>query len=210
MPVKSGPRWLTLAGTNIRSQKSRRAFTAGPSVALKFCPPEAEGYKGRVSEAPMKPARPRRLKIQYLLLLILVSISVLPLWFFGSRMVSMNKGRLETQEKILQTTLSKSLAQQIQLYMENVRQQVKELFDAVIPLAIEVSNSAYENDPRLENALEDSLADQPSVIYVTVLNAEARGRGAQATQASGFNAGSDTFVRKTLEAAFLAARQGQR
>jgi HD-GYP domain-containing protein (c-di-GMP phosphodiesterase class II) len=158
----------------------------------------------------MKPARPRRLKIQYLLLLILVSTSVLPLWFFGSRMVSMNKGRLETQEKILQTTLSKSLAQEIQLYMENVRQQVKELFDAVIPLAIEVSNSKYENDPRLENALEDSLADQPSVIYVTVLNAEARGRGAQATQASGFNAGSDTFVRKTLEAAFLAARQGQR
>ena len=158
----------------------------------------------------MRSARPRRLKIQYILLLIVVSTSVLPLWFFGSRMVSMNKGRLETQEKILQTTLSKSLAQQIQLYMENVRQQVKELFDAVIPLAAQVRNSAYEDDPRLENALEASLADQPSVIYVTVLNAEARGRGAQATQTSGFNAGSDTFVRKTLEAAFLAARQGQR
>ncbi len=158
----------------------------------------------------MRPARPRRLKIQYVLLLILVSTSVLPLWFFGSRMVSINKGRLETQEKVLQTTLSKSLAQQIQLYMENVRQQVKELFDAVTPLAAQVRNSAYENDPRLEDALEASLAEQPSVIYVTVLNAEARGRGAQATQASGFNAGSDTFVRKTLEAAFLAARQGQR
>jgi HD-GYP domain-containing protein (c-di-GMP phosphodiesterase class II) len=158
----------------------------------------------------MRPARPRRLKIQYVLLLILISTSVLPLWFFGSRMVSMNKGRLETQEKILQTTLSKSLGQQIQLYMENVRQQVKELFDAVTPLAAQVRNSAYEDDRRLERALEDSLADQPSVIYVTVLNAEARGRGAQATQASGFNAGSDTFVRKTLEAAFLAARQGQR
>ena len=158
----------------------------------------------------MKPFLPRRLKIQYILLLILISISVVPLWFFGSRMVSMNKQRLETQEKILQTTLSKSLGQEIQLYMENVRQQVKELFDAVTPLAVGVRNSKYENDPHLERALEDSLADQPSVIYVTVLNAEARGRGAQATQASGFNAGSDTFVRKTMEAAFLAARQGQR
>lgn len=158
----------------------------------------------------MNQVLPGRLKIQYILLLILVSTSVLPLWFFGSRMVSMNKGRLETQEKILQTTLSKSLAQQIQLYMENVRQQVKELFDAVIPLAVEVRNSTYEEDPGMESALEDSLTDQPSVIYVTVLNAEARGRGAQATQASGFNAGSDTFVRKTLEAAFLAAHQGQR
>jgi HD-GYP domain-containing protein (c-di-GMP phosphodiesterase class II) len=158
----------------------------------------------------MKLVRPKRLRIQYILLLILVSISVLPLWFFGARMVSMNKGRLETQEKILQTTLSKSLAQQIQLYMENVRQQVKELFDAVTPLAIQLKNSSYETDRSLERELEDSLAEQTSVIYVTVLNQEARGRGAQATQASGFNAGSDTFVRKTLEAAFLAARQGQR
>ncbi len=163
-----------------------------------------------MSAAQMKPILPRRLKIQYILLLILISISVVPLWFFGSLMVSMNKQRLETQEKILQTTLSKSLAQQIQLYMENVRQQVKELFDAVTPLAIEVRNAKYGNDPRLERALEGSLADQPSVIYVTVLNAEARGRGAQATQTSGFNAGSDTFVRKTMEAAFLAARQDQR
>jgi HD-GYP domain-containing protein (c-di-GMP phosphodiesterase class II) len=158
----------------------------------------------------MKPFRLRRLKIQYILLLILVSTSVLPLWFFGARMVSMNKGRLETQEKILQTTLSKSLAQQIQLYMINVRQQVKELFDAVAPLAIQVRDSKYENDRRLDDVLEASLAEQPSVIYVTVLNQEARGRGAQATQASGFNAGSDTFVRKALDAAFLAARQGQR
>ena len=158
----------------------------------------------------MRPAHPRRLKIQHILLLILFSISVLPLWFFGARMVSMNKGRLETQEKVLQTTLSKSLAQQIHLYMENVRQQVKELFDANIPLAIAVRNSAYETDPRLEKALENSLAGQPSVIYVTVLNQEARGRGAQATQSSGFNVGSDTFARKTLEAAFLSARQGQR
>ena len=158
----------------------------------------------------MKPVRPRRLKIQYILLLILISISVLPLWFFGARMVSMNKGQLETQEKVLQTTLSKSLAQQIYLYMENVRQQVKELFDANVPLAIEVRNSTYETDPRLEKSLEDSVANQPSVIYVTVLNQEARGRAAQATQSSGFNAGSDTFVRKTLEAAFLAAHQGQR
>ena len=44
----------------------------------------------------MEPFLPRRLKIQYILLLILISISVVPLWFFGSRMVSMNKQRLET------------------------------------------------------------------------------------------------------------------
>jgi len=156
----------------------------------------------------MKPPRPRRLKIQYVLLFILMTLSVLPLWFFGTQMVAMNKERLETQEKVLQTTLSKSLAQQVSLYMENVQQQVKELFDALTPLAVQIKNSQYETNPRLQQAMEDYIADRPGVIYVTVLNREARGRGAQATETSGLNVGADTFVRKTLEAAFLAARQG--
>ncbi|HUZ45030.1 MAG TPA: HD domain-containing phosphohydrolase [Terriglobia bacterium] len=157
----------------------------------------------------MNPTHPRRLKIQYILLPILMTLSALPLWFFGTRMVAMNKERLETQEKVLQTTLSKSLAQQVSLYMENVQQQVKELFDALTPLAVQIKNSNYETDSHLQQALEDYIADRPDIIYVTVLNQEARGRGAQATETSGLNVGGDTFVRKTLEAAFLAARQGQ-
>ena len=36
----------------------------------------------------MKAILPRRLKIQYILLVILISTSVVPLWFFGSRMVA--------------------------------------------------------------------------------------------------------------------------
>src|SRR5579872_5349199 len=154
--------------------------------------------------------KPRRIKIQYILLLILITLSVFPLWFSGTRMVAMNKDRLETQEKVLQATLSKSLAQQITLYMENTRQQVKELFDDVVPLSEQIQGDRYETDPRLQIALENFISDRPAAIYVTVLNEEARGRGVQATQASGWNVGSDTFVRKTLEAAFLAARQGQR
>jgi len=156
-----------------------------------------------------RPTHRRRLKIQYILLLMLVTLSVLPLWFFGNRMVETNKERLETQEKVLQTILSKSLAQQISLYMQNIQQQVKELFDVLSPLALRIDNARYETDSRLQKALEDYIADRPGVIYVTVLNQEARGRGAQATQTSGMNVGADTFVRKTLEAAFLAARQGQ-
>ncbi len=155
------------------------------------------------------PSRPRQLKIQHILLLMLVSLSVLPLWFFGNRTVAANKERLETQEKVLQTTLSKSLAQQISLYMENVQQQVKELFDTIAPLALRIDNTRYETDPRLQRALEDYISDRPGVIYVSVLNREARGRGAQETQSGGLNVAADTFVRKTLEAAFFAARQGQ-
>ena len=47
-----------------------------------------------------------RVRILYVILLILIGITVGPLWFYGSRMMSMNRERLETQESILQTITS--------------------------------------------------------------------------------------------------------
>jgi HD-GYP domain-containing protein (c-di-GMP phosphodiesterase class II) len=152
----------------------------------------------------MKQTRPRRLRILYVLLLILIGISVLPLWFYGQKMMSMNKEKLETQESVLQTITSQSLAKVISLYMESLNQQSKELFDTVRPLASHISGSKYATDASLRTALEGFVIDRPSVLYATVLNEEARG-----VQAGNFNAAADAFLRKALEAAFIAARQGQ-
>ena len=152
----------------------------------------------------MKRHKVRRLRILYLLLLILIGISVLPLWYYGSKMLSMNKETLETQERVLQTNASVSLAQMISLYMENVNQQLKEFFDTVVPLASRVEASKYATDPHLRGTLEGFVSDRPSVLYATVLNDEARG-----VQAGNFNALADAFLRKALESAFVAVRQAE-
>lgn len=151
----------------------------------------------------MKQSRTGRLRILYLLLLILIGISVIPLWFYGTKMMSMNKETLETQENVLQTAISQSLAREISLWMENLRQQLKEFFDGVVPLAAQTEAAKYDSDPGLRTALQNFVSDRPTVIYATILNNEARG-----VQAGGYNATSDAFLRKTLEAAFVAARQG--
>jgi putative nucleotidyltransferase with HDIG domain len=88
--------------------------------------------------------------------------------------------------------------------MENVNEQLKELSDTVVPLARQIPAAKYATDSGLRMALEGFVADRPSVLYATVLNDQARG-----VQAGNFNATSDTFLRKALEAAYLAARQGQ-
>src|SRR5208337_4586843 len=85
--------------------------------------------------APMKHGKRTRVRILYVILLILIGITVGPLWFYGSKMMSMNRERLETQESVLQTITSQSLSQVISLYMENLNQQLKEFFDTVVPLA---------------------------------------------------------------------------
>ncbi|MBZ5563806.1 MAG: HD domain-containing protein [Acidobacteriia bacterium] len=154
----------------------------------------------------MKAHKPTRLRLLYVILLILIGASVAPLWFYGRKMLSMNREKLETQEGVLQTTTSRRLAQVISLYMDNLNQQLKEFFDTVTPVAAQIAKANYSTSSELQTELASFVnpTDRPTVLYATVLNDEMRG-----TWAGNFNATGDAFVRKALEAAFLAAHQGQ-
>ena len=152
----------------------------------------------------MKHGKRTRVRILYVILLILIVITVGPLYFYGSKMMSMNRERLETQESILQTMSSQSLSRFISLYMENLNQQFKELFDTVVPLAAHIPAPRFSSDPDLRVALEGFVVDRPAVLYATVLNDQARGVGAP-----NYNAAGDPFLGKSLAAAFTAAQQGQ-
>jgi putative nucleotidyltransferase with HDIG domain len=151
----------------------------------------------------MKRSQTRRVRILYLILLILIGISALPLWFYGSMMVTRNREILETQQRILQYSISQSLSREISLYLENTQQRLREFFEEVTPLAAGVGGMKYATDPRLRNALQQFASDSPEVLYATALNKEARG-----VQAGSFNATTDAFLRKALESGFLAASQG--
>ncbi|MGD0223409.1 MAG: HD domain-containing phosphohydrolase [Terriglobia bacterium] len=147
-----------------------------------------------------------RVRILYVILLILIGITVGPLWFYGSRMMSLNRERLETQESILQTITSQSLSQVISLYMENLNQQLKEFFDTAVPLATHIPAAKYSSDADLRVALEGFVADRPAVLYATVLNNQARGAQAQTRN---FTEAGGPFLSRSLAAAFTAAQQGQ-
>lgn len=151
----------------------------------------------------MSKGRVGRVRIIYLLLAILIGIGVLPLWFYGSKMMSKNRELLELQENVLQTTTSQSLAREISLYVENLQQRLNSFFDGVVPLASQIDGSLYESDPRLRAALQQFAGAWPTVIYATVLNQEAKG-----VRAGEFDAVGDAFLRKELEKAFTAVHQG--
>jgi putative nucleotidyltransferase with HDIG domain len=145
----------------------------------------------------------RRVRILYLLLVILIGTSVLPLWFYGSKMMSTNREVLERQEILLQTSTSRSLAREISLYTENLQQRLGEFFDEMTPLASQIDGTKYASDPRLRVTLEQFVTDWPMVLFTAAFNKEARG-----VQAGGYNAAGDAFLRKVLEAAFTATSQG--
>jgi HD-GYP domain-containing protein (c-di-GMP phosphodiesterase class II) len=156
----------------------------------------------------MEQKRTWRLKILYLLLLILIGIGVLPLWFYGSNMMRTNQEILKTQEQTFQTTLAQSLGPEISLYMTNLRQAFNQLFDTVYPLASQIASSKLSSDPKVRGVLDDFVSGpfKDTVVYVTVVNNEALGQGAQAPD---YNVVQDAFVVKSLNSAFIAAQQGQ-
>jgi HD-GYP domain-containing protein (c-di-GMP phosphodiesterase class II) len=156
----------------------------------------------------MKHKRIWRLRILYLLLLILIGISVLPLWFFGSRMIQTNQETLKTQEKILQINTAQSLRQEISLYMATLRQGFTELYDTTLPLASQIEPSKLGSDPRLRSALDSFVAGphKDTIVYVTAVNNQAVGPYAQVLD---YNVARDAFVQKSLSSAFVAAQQGQ-
>jgi len=151
----------------------------------------------------MSKGRVGHVRILYLLLAILIGIGVLPLGFYGTKMMSKNRELLELQENVLQTTTSQSLAREISLYVENLQQRLNSFFDGVVPLASQINGSLYESDPRLRSALQQFVGAWPTVIYATVLNKEAKG-----VRAGEFDAVGDAFLRKELEKAFTAVHQG--
>src|ERR1019366_3522880 len=107
----------------------------------------------------MKHGKRTRVRILYVILLILIGITVVPLWFYGSKMMSMNRERLETQESILQTITSEALSQVISLYMENLNQKLKDFFNPVLPRATHIPADKYSSAPDLRVALEGFVAD---------------------------------------------------
>ncbi len=144
-----------------------------------------------------------RLRILYLLLLILICISIAPLWFYGTKMLSTNQDTLKTKEQELQTVTSQSLAQEISLYEDNLRGHLSDFFSNVTALAAAIPADKYSTDAQLSDALKEFASQQPAVLFATVVNEEAKG-----VQAGEYNAAADAFLIKALDAAFLAAQQG--
>ncbi len=153
----------------------------------------------------MKVRTPRwRVRILHILLLILIGVSAVPLWFFGQKMISTNQETLQREQNILQTNISRSLAKLISVHMDNLRGQLKEFFDDVVPLAAQIRQSEYASSQVLRERMQNFVANNPDFLYLTLLNAQARG-----VRAGGYDAVQDLFLRKELESAFIAARQGE-
>ena len=64
---------------------------------------------------------PPRIPILYVLLSLLILVSVVPLYFYSSTVVGINRYQLKTNEMLLQNTITRSLADDIAQRQTNLR-----------------------------------------------------------------------------------------
>ncbi|MGB9234793.1 MAG: HD domain-containing phosphohydrolase [Terriglobales bacterium] len=151
---------------------------------------------------PFKLPIPARIPLLYVILGVLLTISVLPMYFYSEQIEQMNRERLKTNEMLLQNTVTRSLADDISQHQETIRMMLANLSSSV---QVESGNDIGDQNiqtPELRALLENFVSSSNDIAYATLLNADAKGVSAGRIE-------PDAFLQRELERAFQAASEGR-
>src|SRR5205085_4589814 len=77
--------------------------------------------------ASMKLPVPSRIPILYVILVVLIAVAIMPLYFYYTKVVDMNREALQRNEKLLQNMVTSSLAQDIAQRQKDIRSNLASL-----------------------------------------------------------------------------------
>src|SRR5437660_9397742 len=145
---------------------------------------------------------PARIPILYVILSVLVLGSLVPMYFYSAQVESINRERLITNERLLQNTVTRSLADDISQHQESLRMMLANLSSALQVASGGDITSAHVEAPELRALLENFVSSSEDLAYATLLNAD--GKGISAGRIA-----PDAFLQRELERAYAAARDGR-
>lgn len=145
---------------------------------------------------------PKRIPLQYLISGVLVLVGVVPLYFYGTQVVSINRDRLKVNEQLLQNTVTKSLGDDVEHRQVTLQTSLGNLSAAVLVASGGDLKGDHVNSPELRALLESFISSADILDYATLLNDE--GKGVSAGRIA-----PDAFIQRELEHAFAAARDGR-
>jgi len=151
---------------------------------------------------PLRLPRPSRLPILYVILGVLILVSVVPMYFYSAQVESINRERLITNERLLQNTVTRSLADDISEHQESLRLMLANLSSALQVASGGDLTAEHVQAPELRALLENFVSSSDDLAYATLLNSEAKGISAGRIAA-------DAFLQRELERAYAAAREGR-
>src|SRR6266478_2085966 len=151
--------------------------------------------------------RAGRVRILWLVLGALLLVSALPIGLYHRQVLQLSQEKLVDTERVQQTDLTRSLAQEIQLFEANLTQQLlsERQILALTGLIDNVEDPSAE--PKVTRLLEEFVSSNRSTfLYLTAVGKS--GKGTSASQGN-FRAEQDPFVARALQRAFVTCLQSQ-
>jgi HD-GYP domain-containing protein (c-di-GMP phosphodiesterase class II) len=133
----------------------------------------------------------------------LLLVAVTPLWLYHRQVLRLSEEKLENTERVQQSEITHSLASETLLFEQNLREQLLSQRQ-VLALTGWISNvDDPGHAPQLARLLQSFVENNPNILYVTVVNQQAKGQSA-----GSFSVDPDPFVGVALKRAFQASFQG--
>src|SRR5579884_2843054 len=149
----------------------------------------------------MKLPLPARIPIFVLMMVVLLAVSVGPLVFFGLQLQNSNRAQLILNERILQNTVTRSLADDLDQRQNNLNFMLGSLASSIRIASGGDLQGSRLNSPELAALLKNFVAQSRIVVYTTLINKEEKGISAGSVAA-------DAFLQKQLERGFREALEG--
>ncbi len=145
----------------------------------------------------------RRWRILWIVMGALLLVAVTPLWLYHRQVLRLSEEKLENTERVQQSEITRSLASETLLFEQNLREQLLSQRQ-VLALTGWISNvDDPGHAPQLARLLQSFVENNPNILYVTVVNQQAKGQSA-----GSFSVDPDPFVGVALKRAFQASFQG--
>ena len=97
----------------------------------------------------------------YVILSVLALISVVPMYFYSEQVESINRERLITNERLLQNTVTRSLADDIAQHQESLRMMLANLSSALQVASGGDITAEHVEAPELRALLEHFVSSSP-------------------------------------------------
>jgi putative nucleotidyltransferase with HDIG domain len=149
--------------------------------------------------------RTGRVRILWLMLGALLLVSALPIGLYHRQVLELSQEKLVDMERVQQTELTRSLAQEVQFFESNLTQQLisQRQILALTGLIDNVTDPVAK--PKVTLLLENFVdSNRNTFIYLTAIGRD--GKGTSASQGN-FRAEQDPFVAKALQRAFVSSVQ---
>src|SRR5437660_5464519 len=118
---------------------------------------------------------PTRIPILYVILGVLVLISVVPMYFYSAQVQSISRDPLISNERLLQNTITRSIADDISQHQDSFR-----LMQANLASALQIASGGdltgqHVEAPELRALLENFVSSSDDLDYSTLLNQDGNG-----------------------------------